>query len=248
MSILRATVVINKKSGVPKDAARNVWHFSVPGGGEAGALEVAPALAAFYAAISGYYSPAVASAASAHRVEVAEVTSTGPGPDDDVLSSLLLTQAFTMSPAAASGTNVLPNEVAVALSFRGDVSGVPEESGITRPRSRRRGRVFLGPFATTVTDWAGPTNEPRVAATFREAVLDQYDALITALAAADAANRHVVYSRANNLGYNVESVSIDSEFDTIRRRGRKPQLRMTRAIAQGAAIASRDSTDVALAS
>jgi hypothetical protein len=46
-------------------------------------------------------------------------------------------------PGTASG---LPTEVAGVLSYHADLSGVLEEVGDTRPKARRRGRLYVGPL------------------------------------------------------------------------------------------------------
>lgn len=248
MSIMRATVVLNKKSGVPKDAARNVWHFFSPTADLAAVNFIGSALAGFYTNFQLSLSPAIAHTANAHRIEVAEVIEGGPGEGDDVVSSLIGTYLFGTTGVDTTATNVLPNEVACVLSFRGDIAGVPEENGLLRPRSRRRGRVYLGPLKPNTVGVAPTTMEPRFTTAFRESVLDAYDALTSSLASSDAALRHTVYSRADGENRIVAQVSVDSEPDVVRRRGRKPELRTARSVTQGLPVGSRDGAEVALAS
>lgn len=124
------------------------------------------------------------------------------------------------SPAAAN-TN-LPTEVAGVLSYHADLSGSLEESGATRPRARRRGRLYIGPLtsqATTPTD-----DNPLLSAGFtqvlRQAAVAMSDAAVTAgwtwrvASRADATTREVVAGWTDNAP------------DTLRKRGRSASLRV----------------------
>jgi hypothetical protein len=247
MPIIRGTAVINRRSGVPEDASHNVWHFEVPGPVATADYEaVGTGLANFYDGCASVLSNTVSRTIGAHRIEVADVTPNGPGAANDVVSALKYTGAFTISQA---GTGSMPSEVAIALSFQGDVVGLQEESGLTRPRSRVRGRVFLGPVAaSTKVDENATTFEPVIGVAARESILDAYDNMLQTLFTLRPNLRHVVYSRVNGLGSIVVSARVDSEYDTQRSRGRRPSLRMTRTVTQGAAQPARDGADVVLAS
>jgi hypothetical protein len=164
---------------------------------------------------------------------------------DDVASALIGTRAFSITPGQAFS---LPNECASTLSFRGDIEGFPEEFGLTRPRARRRGRVFIGPLNMNTVAGIAPANEPVFSLTSRELMLDGYDLLTTAIAASSVNLRHGVYSRTNADIVAVTQISCDGEFDTMRSRGKRPSIRMSRPVVQGAAVAPRSGTDVVLAS
>jgi hypothetical protein len=246
MPILRGTAIIEKVSGIDADASVNVWHFET-------VLEPSPAdiqavgdgLIAFYQGAQSLFPNNVASGVDAHRIEIARVLPGAAGEADDTVSALIGTRIFQMQTGAAFS---LPNEVAACLSFRASIDGFAEESGLIRPRARRRGRVFIGPLDLDTLAAIAPNNEPRFSVTSRETMLDAYDALTTATAAASANLRHGVYSRTNGDIEPVVQVSVDSEFDTMRSRGRRPENRMSRAVTQGAAQAPRAGTEVALAS
>jgi hypothetical protein len=241
-----ATAVLNRISGRPKDASRNVWHFETVGAPTSGEhTGIGTAVASFYQGIGVHLGGNISTAANAHRVETAVVTPGAPGALDDVVSPIV-----NISPFAITGivNNALPSEVAVALSFRVDVAGLQEEVGATRPRSRRRGRIYVGPVSNQLITWATPTFEPKLSVGAREAFLDAYDTMIGTLANAGTGLRHVVYSRVGAQAYGVTFVSVDDEFDTIRRRGGKPAIRMQRVVAQGSSPGSRAGVDVTLAS
>lgn len=243
MAILRATAVLNKKSGVARDAARNVWHFSLPGPfSDTQVGQVGTALGAFYTGRQTFLGNSLAGTALAHRIELADVNEGGAGESDDVISPLRGTTTFTITPDTS---DPLPNEVAACLSFSGDLSGVLEEDGLIRPRARRRGRVFLGPLASTVNQPVNTTNrEPMVSDAFKENVLDGYDLLLNALIGVDTNLRHIIYSRTEAVGRVVTRAWVNDEFDTVRRRGTRPRDRMERAVVQGATITPRDGVEI----
>lgn len=137
------------------------------------------------------------------------------------------------SAIAAADNSGLPYEVAVCLSFHGDLTGLAETipggpagpAGDTHPRARARGRMFMGPLTLTLID----TNftAPTMLAAYR-----------TNLAAAGAALRDnanltadgvdwCVFSRTSALISPVVGGWVDNEFDTQRRRGRAPTARTT---------------------
>lgn len=238
MAIIRATVVLNKKSGIPADASRNVWHFSADDTDATTLAQIADGLEDFYNAIATKLGNSVATTAGAHRVELAEV-------GFDSVSPILATVAFA-TPLVPSTSFQLPNEVAICLSFRAAIDGVPEEEGLTRPRSRRRGRVFLGPLHSSVVFSEATTQDPVVDVSVRELILDAYDTAHDQWDFGTLNIRHTVFSRTDGNNRIVEQVSVDNEFDTQRRRGQKPTLRMSRSVG-ATAVLGRSGTDVALA-
>ena len=243
MAIVRATVVLNKKSGIRKDASRNVWHFSSLDTNTSTLSAIGEKLGAFYAGLAAILAPSVAAGATDHRVELAEVGFSSVSP-------VLWTQQFGTTAVTTTGTP-MANEVAIALSFRGPIAGIPEESGLTRPRSRRRGRIFLGPIkASGVVSAVTPAFEPQVDAGTRELILDGYDTMQAAILAATPGSevKHGVLSRVSGTLSIVEQVSVDDEFDVIRRRGQKPGFRMSRTVTPLTNPGARAGTDVALAS
>jgi hypothetical protein len=245
MAILRGTVTLNRKSGIPADASKGVFHFQTVGvPAAADYTGVINGLTALYQAFATQFGGNVSAAANAHQVDVAEVTPNGPGVAGDVVSPILATGSFAIQ---APVSNPQPSEVAIVLSFRGEIAGLAEESGLTRPRSRVRGRTFMGPIGLGAVGFRAVTIEPHILPVVREQLLDAYDNMTTAMAAASVNLRHCVYSRTAGTAANVVSVSVDDEFDTVRSRGRKPALKMVRAVVQGAPQAPRDSVDVALA-
>jgi hypothetical protein len=100
------------------------------------------------------------------------------------------------------------------LSFQGTpLSGTPQ--------SRRRGRIYFGPFRTS-----GLNTQGRPAAGLITSLVNAGDAL---LAASDAAAnwQWVIWSPTTGLEVGVANGWVDDEFDTQRRRGRVPTARTT---------------------
>lgn len=128
-----------------------------------------------------------------------------------------------LGPTTPVGTTNFPNEVAAVLSFHGELTGVLEEVGTTRPRARRRGRVYIGPLrnpACVVSDPAPPLSDGFLHA-LRFGATSMYDA-------ADAAGwRWCVWSRAGNTLYPVVGGWTDNAPDTQRRRGQVSSSRVT---------------------
>lgn len=249
MTTLRATAVLNTQSGKPRDAARNVWHFVIDGAIPTSTqlTRIGDWLLAFYNALGAYYSPVITRAANGCRIEIAQVNQGGLGEDDDTLTPLLATRSFQF--ANGNGSPPMPPQVAAALSFGAQsVDDFPEESGLTRPASRRRGRVYLGPLATNAFNLDATTGLAEVADAFAEAVLDAYD---TGQAAGQAAGLtdipiHVVYSRASAAIYPVYRTRVDNRPDIIRRRAVSPTFRFTREIDPSVPATGRTGTETAV--
>lgn len=231
MPLTRVTVKINRSTLKPEDASVNVWHFSHPTElNQSRADELANAVIGFYNGFDAYLSGVVSRAALSHTIELASVTEGAPGAADDVVSKVLfLNQVPTVAWDPAPNAGPLPSEVALAFSFRGDLTGINEEVGSTRPASRRRGRVFLGPFNyNTVTN--STTLEPRPVPALIDAILDSYDFLVAELKAHLEAYQHVIYSRVNGSTFIVVEASVDDSWDTMRSRGLPAASRTTRPV------------------
>jgi hypothetical protein len=118
--------------------------------------------------------------------------------------------------SAASSTTDLPSEIALALSFHADLTGIPEHSGGLRPRASRRGRIYLGPFCNmgVVTDpVTGRTSVPTQM---------QTDIKQAAHALRVAEPGWCVWSRKLADAFPVVGGWVDDAWDTQRRRGEDP--------------------------
>lgn len=233
MTIVRAAAVLAMDSGDSLDNVVNVWHFETASPVTVGTCStIGTQLSYFYQALAPLMSKHVASsAAEQHEVILSSVTPGGPGREDDMVSKVIWRTPFSLSGATA-GTG-LPAEVAIALSFRASLVGFPEEAsgGTIRPASRRRGRVFLGPFSTGISDNLGTTC--RVDTSQLVTVLTAYAAMVGLMNDnADAPVYHVVYSPSNGVANIVEYAWIDDAFDTVRSRGVKSTGRIDQVLEQ----------------
>ena len=239
MATLRATVVLEKSSGKPEDAVRNVFHFNTAGAIDATDMTtVGDALYAFYNAQGVILANSIKRAANANRIEFAEVTRGGPGAADDQVSTLLATRSMGAILGAALAFDY-PNEVAICVSLNAAVEGVPEEAngGLQRPRSRRRGRFYLGPLARHVGNQEAGTNRVIVAPEVRDSIVADFNNLL--IGGLDGPGRIVnlgIYSRTDGLVRKVEGIFVDDAFDTVRSRGETAIARTEAAVVQPALV------------
>lgn len=119
--------------------------------------------------------------------------------------------------------NNLPTEVAGVLSFHGNLTGIPEEVGATRPKARRRGRLYIGPLITASVAFA--TANPFLNGSFTTCLRQAAGAMQDEAAA--SLFEWSVWSRANNELYQVVGGWTDNAPDTQRRRGIESTARVT---------------------
>ena len=130
-----------------------------------------------------------------------------------------------LGPIAPPANTALPTEVAGVLSFHADLTGVMEESGSTRPKARRRGRLYLGPLTYecligTVPPYRLYSGVGGFLDTARRAAVDLMDAAETA----DVP--WCVWSRADATLRPVVGGWTDDAPDTQRRRGAAANARV----------------------
>lgn len=222
MSIIRATATLQKRSSIPVDAAINVWHWEA----DSALSSDAEALIDFYQTISPNLSTAVSDGANGITVELAFVTPGGPGAADDTVSSPVITETADLGTPGSLSASSHVAEVAACLSLAGDLSGFPEESGTTRPRARRRGRVYLGPLSVGTTTNDVATGDVFFTSTFMDAVLDAAELLQSTLDATGAVLG--IYSRTMGVLVPAETCWMDNAPDIIRSRGVQASARDTR--------------------
>lgn len=212
MPFARCLVTLNNDTLQPVDQVTNTWHFQTPGAVADAGTAILDNIDAFYSAISTYLS----------------INLTGTGEIDlyDLEDPEPRAPVFNGSFTAGVGTNALPNEVAVALSYQ-----APIVSGTNQ--ARRRGRLFIGPLATNVM--ATGTGDQRVASGFRNALVAAAEALMD-----DTTLPGLVWSvfspttagappwSAATLGdsfFTVTNGWVNDAFDTMRSRGAAPTTR-----------------------
>lgn len=133
-------------------------------------------------------------------------------------------QPFIRNPSpqwqpAASGTEPMPNECSIVLSYRGGPGG----SGGGTTNKRRRGRLYLGPWGHTAVFHTAGDKDARVSSTLLERIRD--GAQLVADNALGLTWQQ--YSRADNVMTPVSAGFVDNAFDTQRRRGAPAGTRLT---------------------
>lgn len=224
MTEVLATVRFANVSGLPEDVTVNDWSFDMASFTAAAVDGVAASITSFYNTgtgqtntMAGYLSGVLSRATNA--VEILFYDLTGHL-DGSAHGSPDFLRTFTL--AARGGANNVPSEVAIALSFHGDVTDIPETAAnptpppaIIRPRARRRGRLYFGPLRNIALTEPDLT-EPRPAAVFNT------DVEVAVFRFMDERPDFSVWSRRDEVLYPVApdgEWSVDDAFDTQRRRG-----------------------------
>lgn len=190
----KVQVRLQKSSGVPEDAAINVWHcdaLSLPNGYE----DFVDDLITFYNAIDNTVLSSNF-ATTGHTLTVYKMSDPTP-------RAPVVTTPMTL---ALASTAMIP-EAAICVSFQGE-----RESGVSQ--ARRRGRVYIGPLANVTS----ASNDPTVASATITTLANAATALVV------ASNTSVtydwcVYSTVDQELVPVTNGWVDNAFDIQRRRG-----------------------------
>lgn len=153
MTVVHTQAVLGSITALPRDVTINNFTFQVPGTPptEAQYDAIEAALEDFYNAdlagpglgVHNYIGKVMSRAANACSFRHYDITAHGSG---DAAGSPVRITSWTLGAEQAGGKD-WPEQVALGLSFRGNYgTDVEFGPGKTRPRSRRRGRVFLGPL------------------------------------------------------------------------------------------------------
>jgi hypothetical protein len=204
MTTIRAMVVLNMTSSLPRDACVNTW-YCLGAATEAVCASFGGALGSFYDQISGVLARDIAPATS--RIKFYDMEAPKPRvPIHDMALGM----------GGAPVNTPLPHEMACCLSFQGTrMSGVSQ--------ARRRGRVYLGPLGTNVL-----TSDGKLSSTETDVIRDAAETLLTASTEAPSWS-WVVYSERSDPDATtfVTNGWVDDAFDVQRRRGVDPTARQT---------------------
>lgn len=138
----------------------------------------------------------------------------------DPMGSPRFTRNFVANlPAGGGGTN-FPAEIAACLSFHGDYGLDVEFLPGERPRSRDRGRVYIGPLTTDCAATAA-AGRMSLSTMFRTDLVGAGKDLRDA----NSTIRWAVWSRKAARTTPVTLCSVDDAFDVQRRRGEKPVVK-----------------------
>lgn len=215
--------VMTGSSGLPSDVFVNDFAFHFDAGGSPSNAQIN----SLFGAVDGFYRDVVygtykladfigeqVSRAVTHELQAYTITS-GPMGSPRNTEPWLGPQAPIISDAN------LPSECAGVLSFHADLTGVAEESGASRPRARRRGRLFIGPLiiGAISADLDNPVLSVTFTATMRAAATHMFDE------AQAAGFTWSVWSREDDTLRPVVAGWTDNAVDIQRRRGTEATLR-----------------------
>lgn len=231
-----ATVTLPHASGIVADSVVNTFPIQAfPGWDPAvDLIEVTAPISQFYNRLAGVQVSAkigaeMSRAALGCLIKLYDIS---PVLGGGAMGSPVATDAFTLGASDGTGP-AFPTEVACVLTTRGsgwegaaieapdgaDPGALPD-----RPRSRRSGRIFVGPVhsGAHLVDANGSS---RPSPTFMTILLESAEATVDALAA--GGHEWAVWSRVDADLRNVTAFQVDNAWDTQRRRGNKATSRTT---------------------
>jgi hypothetical protein len=225
MGIDHVTVTLEHKNGLSRDRVVNSFTFRSPGdfvtAADADAIDAV--LTQFY---NGVHAPATRSIASYLGVSMSrtvppivrhyDVTNDLSGTPSG--SPLFMRNLPTINVNVSA--NGLPNEIAYVLTFAASFGADVEFAPGSRPRSRDRGRVYLGPLNQDCMTSSGVGSATEPTGSFIDVV--RYGG---AFLRDDPDTELVVWSRSAAGVKPVVSVWCDNAFDVQRRRGERPTLK-----------------------
>lgn len=219
-----AVVTLRRTSGITDDDINNVFTFvdSAATSDSDVANTLTTRLTNFYNVINSaagkvtdYLSEALSRAAG-NRIDYYFTDDfSGATP----LGSPVETRSWVL--ASGSASTPIPSEVCAVVSFHGNLTDIPERDGSTRPASRRRGRVFIGPLEQTALVENAVTHEAELNPTCINVLKGAATDLMNL-------NDHLawcVWSKADAAQHPVVGGYVDNAFDTQRRRGNKATTR-----------------------
>lgn len=201
MPVWRTQIVLDHDTGLPENVAVNTIYLDTASDLAVEFDNARDSIERFYEtasvganAIQTYLSAFLAGTATVKFYNMADPTP----------RQLFASRTFSFTPAA---TFHLPPEVAVVTSFHAEYA-----SG--NPNARRRGRLYIGPLATTALNAATPG---LVDPTFQDVLVASTERLQSELQADNI--EWVIYSEVDNAFRAVVGGWVDNAWDTQRRRG-----------------------------
>lgn len=212
----RAVITIPTQSGVAKDAVKYDFAFAAPTASlDTNIVQLFSYVNSTWStSLSGFLSPSLAHAAAGCLLQLYDITGHLDGSATN--HPPYHQGTFTLP---GGGGSPLPSELAVVLSYHADFTGVPEHAPGERPRSRYRGRLYIGPMASSALGADSTSHRPYVAQNVRETI------------AAGAARLSQlepswsVWSRKDSQLRQITQGYVDDAWDVQRRRGEEPVAR-----------------------
>jgi hypothetical protein len=237
---LLVRAVMFAKSGLPADTVVNDFAFAAAAAQSNAQLSaIGSRVDDFYngGALAlnkvGHYIGEDVDRAATHRLDYYRIAA-GP------IGSPIFSENW-LGPVTPIANSNIPCEVAGVLSMRADYTGVVERgasgsipstdaaidqgapathTGVTRPRARRRGRLFIGPLTTDGIDIQQP--QPPLSGAFTAALRA---AAVRMKIGNTATGNWSVWSRRDATLYLIDQGWTDNAPDTQRRRGFKATTR-----------------------
>lgn len=215
-----ARVILPSLSGIAKDVVVNDFAFGTPDDSAPDSAAIGAAtshLTEFYNttasgashAVCYYLSSGLDHGSNKVRIDYYHIV-VGD------LGSPFHSDNFTLG--SSGGSSNLPDEVAIATSFHADLTDISEElSDHTRPRARRRGRVYLGTLSDTARGL--DANGHAVVSNGARADIALSSKGLHDAAVAAGLVTWSIWSRAAVTVFPVQAGFVDNAFDTQRRRG-----------------------------
>jgi hypothetical protein len=200
------TTTLDSDTGLPEDGVVNTWHFDGPG---ADPDNVGDMLHDFFNTVPTGQSVSLASRLSGDLLD-GNMTIKGYDMSDPEPRAPVYEDTFTLT--GLNTGDPFPPEVALCLSYQG-----ANESGT--PQSRRRGRVYIGPWASVADNVGRPSSTTQTI--LCAAARDLLDAANSALSWT-----WVQYSPTTTLTTPVVGGWVDNAWDSQRRRGWAPTSRI----------------------
>lgn len=233
--VLQLVASFPSTTGMTSDITQNVIHLKVSGADPTPGSDLTAAMEAmklFYISVLGgnttsmdeWMSSDIDHGANACRVDSYFTNDlTGATPFGSPLASL----GFTLGPPTSSAQ--LPEEVAIALSFHGDLTDVPVTEpnptpppATIRPAQRRRGRLFFGPLSQGAGFATGGHYRP--SALLMDELGEAFGQTCRDIETSTPWNVGV-WSRADAEVWIIVGGWVDDAWDTQRRRGIEPTTR-----------------------
>ena len=222
---IQAVVSFAHLSGKPEDRVVNTFCFEYPGADDPDKdQKIVDALVKFYNTVPSTQAKSVANYLGSQLSRVAaggriDLYSLVGHLDGTRHGSPLATYVFTLAMAGLLHAD-WPSEVAITASFHAAYGLLAEEIGNTRPKSRRRGRIYLGPLTQQTGVEDSTFNKVTVAPGVTQVISNAMKDLMN-----DPDTNWCVWSRKDQLTESVVGGFVDEAFDTRRSRGEKSVAR-----------------------
>lgn len=232
-NLVRAVVEIPRVSAIPEDTVVNVFHFvqdPATAVSQTDLDNIRTALTTFYNTVNGsatktiaqFFPQAISRVTNAAKIKM-YLKTINPSVGD--FGSPVATYSWTVGAIDAGPPTGLPGEAAIALSFHGDLTDIPETESnpspppaFFRPAARHRGRAYIGPMnESAIQENSGTDFEVKPSSAVLSTL--RFSGEMLRDFAYTGGLVWAVYSPTDDDAYEVVDGFVDNAFDTQRRRG-----------------------------